>query len=138
MSFFGQSPVGVSTNNQERMVAMKWRGVLLHMTHYDPWWMAQKKKEKRFDRDTMNACLDAAAEAGMSFVVIDIKDEIWRQTCVRRHIFNGFMLLDVPYCLLIKPIQAVVTLNGRIGQLKLVIAYYLASVGYTADCCFHI
>lgn len=56
--------------------ALKWRGFLIHMTHYDPRWNKQKDTEKRYDEATAHAVIDAAADAGFNLLVIDVKDAV--------------------------------------------------------------
>lgn len=55
---------------------MKCRAYLLHLTHYDPGWIKNKGKEKRFHRKTAEACIRAIALAGFNFLIIDIKDAV--------------------------------------------------------------
>lgn len=52
------------------------RGVLLHLTHYDPVWFAAKAKEKPFDLATGLDAIDAMAEAGFNLLVIDCADGV--------------------------------------------------------------
>jgi hypothetical protein len=52
------------------------RGYLLHITHYDPVWIAKKDKEEPFDLDVGLRLIDAMAEAGMNVLMIDPKDGV--------------------------------------------------------------
>ena len=52
------------------------RGYLLHLTHYDPVWCANKEKEKPFDLKVGLELIDAMAEAGLNLLLIDTKDGV--------------------------------------------------------------
>lgn len=55
---------------------LDWRGLLIHMTHYDPVWLKQKETERRYDLSTAHAVIDAMAAAGMNLLVVDVKDAV--------------------------------------------------------------
>ena len=50
------------------------RGFLLHITHYDPVWAANKETEKPFDLHVGLELIDAMAEAGLNLLGIDCAD----------------------------------------------------------------
>jgi hypothetical protein len=52
------------------------RGYLLHITHYDPVWIANKDKEEPFNLGVGLEVIDAMAEAGLNLLVIDTKDGV--------------------------------------------------------------
>ncbi|MCX7933729.1 MAG: hypothetical protein N3A66_00545 [Planctomycetota bacterium] len=52
------------------------RGYLLHITHYDPVWVANKDKEEPFHLETALRLIDAAAETGLNLLFIDPKDGV--------------------------------------------------------------
>jgi hypothetical protein len=52
------------------------RAYLLHITHYDPVWAANKDKEEPFNLDVGLNVIDAMAEARMNLLLIDIADGI--------------------------------------------------------------
>ena len=52
------------------------RGFLLHITHYDPAWNANKDKEEPFNLDVGLQVIDAMAEAGLNLLMIDPKDGV--------------------------------------------------------------
>lgn len=52
------------------------RGYLLHITHYDPIWNANKDNEEPFDLSLGLRLIDAMAEAGLNLLIIDPKDGI--------------------------------------------------------------
>ncbi|HHN46115.1 MAG TPA: hypothetical protein ENN09_01620 [Planctomycetes bacterium] len=52
------------------------RGYLLHVTHYDPVWVANKDKEEPFDLEVGIQVIDAAADAGLNLLLIDPKDAV--------------------------------------------------------------
>ncbi len=56
--------------------ALKWRGLLIHMTHYDPRWVEEKDREKKWDKATGLAVVDAMAEAGMNLLIVDVEDAV--------------------------------------------------------------
>lgn len=55
---------------------MKYRAYLMHLTHYDPSWLKQKKTEKRFDLAVARECIRGVAAAGFNMLIIDIKDAV--------------------------------------------------------------
>ncbi|MBN1517687.1 hypothetical protein JXA32_14080 [Candidatus Sumerlaeota bacterium] len=52
------------------------RGYLLHITHYDPVWNANKDKEEPFNLKLGLELIDAMAEAGLNLLLIDPKDGV--------------------------------------------------------------
>lgn len=52
------------------------RGYLLHITHYDPTWNANKDKEEPFNLEAGLKIIDAMAAAGLNFLLIDPKDGV--------------------------------------------------------------
>ena len=59
---------------------LKWRGLLLHLTHYDPRWWEKKSRERRYDQATAAAVIKAMAEVRMNLLIIDIADAIVYKT----------------------------------------------------------
>ncbi len=55
---------------------LKRRGMLIHLTHYDPRWNKEKETEERFDHATAEAVIDAMADAGMNLLLIDVEDGV--------------------------------------------------------------
>ncbi|MCX7806012.1 MAG: hypothetical protein N3A38_12590 [Planctomycetota bacterium] len=60
--------------------ALKWRGLLIHMTHYDPAWIETKHQEKKWDKATGLAVVDAMAGAGMNMLIVDVEDAVIYRT----------------------------------------------------------
>lgn len=52
------------------------RGYLLHITHYDPVWVANKDKEEPFNLFVGKKVIDAMAHAGLNLLIIDPKDGV--------------------------------------------------------------
>ena len=52
------------------------RGYLLHISHYDPVWNANKDKEEPFNLDVGLQVIEAMAEAKLNLLVIDPKDGV--------------------------------------------------------------
>ena len=52
------------------------RGYLLHISHYDPVWNANKDNEKPFELPVGLEVIDAMADAGLNLLVIDPKDGV--------------------------------------------------------------
>lgn len=52
------------------------RGYLLHITHYDPAWVAVKDKEEPFDLATAKALVNRMADVGLNLLIVDPKDGI--------------------------------------------------------------
>jgi len=52
------------------------RGLLIHVSHYDPVWWTAKTKEKPFDVAVACDVLDAMAAAGMNLLVVDCADGV--------------------------------------------------------------
>jgi hypothetical protein len=55
---------------------LRYRGLLIHFSHYDPNWIQRKAKEERFDLRTGLKVVDAMADVGMNLLVIDIEDGV--------------------------------------------------------------
>ncbi len=55
---------------------LKRRGMLIHLTHYDPRWNREKESEERYDRATAEAVIDAMADAGMNLLLIGVSDGV--------------------------------------------------------------
>jgi hypothetical protein len=55
---------------------IKHRGLLLHLTHYDPKWMLQKATEKRHDQAAALAVIKAMGEHRFNLLLLDIKDAV--------------------------------------------------------------
>ena len=52
------------------------RGLLIHVTHYDPSWCLRKDRETRFDLDAALEIVGAMAEARMNLLVVDCADGV--------------------------------------------------------------
>lgn len=52
------------------------RGYLLHITHYDPAWVAKKASEEPFNLDVGLEAIDAMAEARLNLLLLDAKDGV--------------------------------------------------------------
>ena len=52
------------------------RGYLLHITHYDPRWLANKDTEEPFNLEVGLQIIDAMAAAGLNLLVLDPKDGV--------------------------------------------------------------
>ncbi|NLB55924.1 MAG: hypothetical protein GX811_09205, partial [Lentisphaerae bacterium] len=52
------------------------RGYLLHMTHYDPRWVAEKENEKPFDLKLAIELVKELADNGFNLLMIDPKDAV--------------------------------------------------------------
>ena len=52
------------------------RGFLIHVSHYDPIWFANKDREKPFDVDVALELIDAMAETGLNLLVVDCSDGV--------------------------------------------------------------
>jgi len=52
------------------------RGLLIHVTHYDPIWYKVKEEEKPFDADVAIEVIEAAAEGGLNLLVVDCADGV--------------------------------------------------------------
>ena len=52
------------------------RGVLIHLSHYDPQWFRNKARERPFHLPTGLETVDAMAEAGLNLLVIDCEDGV--------------------------------------------------------------
>lgn len=52
------------------------RAFLIHITHYDPRWVANKQHEIPFDLATGKKVLDEVADAGLNTLIVDPKDGV--------------------------------------------------------------
>lgn len=52
------------------------RGLLIHVTHYDPAWCSRKEAEKPFDPEVAREVVAAAAEGGLNLLVVDCADGV--------------------------------------------------------------
>ncbi len=52
------------------------RGYLLHLTHYDPMWVARKARERRFDLSLALEVVEALAAEGFNLLVVDCADGV--------------------------------------------------------------
>lgn len=52
------------------------RGYLLHLTHYDPRWYANKSREKPIDLNLALEIVDAIARLGFNLLIIDCEDGV--------------------------------------------------------------
>ena len=52
------------------------RGLLIHVTHYDPVWCERKETEKPFDAQVATAVVEAAAEGDLNLLVVDCADGV--------------------------------------------------------------
>ncbi len=58
------------------MNAVKVKGYLMHLTHYDPAWVKLKHLEKRFSLPLALSLVDEIARAGLNTVIIDVEDAV--------------------------------------------------------------
>lgn len=56
------------------------RGLLMHISHYDPSWIPVKEQEKPFDLETGLEIVSAMAKAGMNLLVVDCADGVEYKT----------------------------------------------------------
>jgi len=54
----------------------RYRGYLMHLTHYDPRWTARKKREQPWDVDLALELVEALGEEGFNVLVIDCADAV--------------------------------------------------------------
>ncbi len=66
----------MSSKEKSQKKILPVRGYLLHITHYDPVWIAAKDKEEPFDIEVGMQVIDAMAEAGLNLLMLDVKDGI--------------------------------------------------------------
>jgi len=59
---------------------LKWRGMLIHLTHYDPRWCERKSRERRYDQATAEAIIKAMAAVEMNLLIVDIADAVLYKT----------------------------------------------------------
>jgi hypothetical protein len=55
---------------------LRHRGLLIHLSHYDPGWIRRKPREERFDLRTGLSVVEAMAGLEMNLLVIDIEDGV--------------------------------------------------------------
>lgn len=60
----------------KKKAQLKIKGYMVHITHYDPVWYANKKKEKPFAYDVACDIIDALANEGFNTLMIDIADGV--------------------------------------------------------------
>jgi len=56
--------------------ALAVRGMLIHVSHYDPSWVRKKDREGPFDPDVAVEAVGAMAEVGMNTLIIDCADGV--------------------------------------------------------------
>jgi len=56
--------------------ALKVRGYLLHLSHYDPGWFRRKSREKPFELDLAMELVDAIATIGFNALVVGVSDGV--------------------------------------------------------------
>jgi len=56
--------------------SLRYRGYLLHLTHYDPRWRKNKPDEKSFDNQVAGEILRALADQGFNMLLIGISDGV--------------------------------------------------------------
>jgi len=56
--------------------ALAVRGYLIHLTHYDPWWMKTKSEEKPFDMDLGLEAVDELGRRGFNTLFIGVSDGV--------------------------------------------------------------
>lgn len=61
---------------EESHDALPVRGFLLHLTHYDPRWNANKPDEEAFDAQLAMAVIDEMAVHAMNTLVVDVADAV--------------------------------------------------------------
>ena len=54
---------------------LNWRGMLIHMTHYDPTWNKQKDTERRYHKPTARAVIKKLADCGYNLLLMRIDSE---------------------------------------------------------------
>ena len=57
-------------------MAIRYRGFILHVSHYDPSWMAAKNREKPFDARLAKVVVSEAAKQGFNLLVVDVADGV--------------------------------------------------------------
>lgn len=60
--------------------APRYRGYLLHLTHYDPRWTARKSREAPWDLEVALAVVEALGEEGFNLLVVDCADAVKYQS----------------------------------------------------------
>ena len=66
----------MSERNREEPRVLPIRGYLLHITHYDPEWVAHKEEEEPFNVELGLELIDAMAEVGLNLLLLDPKDGV--------------------------------------------------------------
>jgi len=71
------------------------RGYLLHITHYDPWWLKFKAYESPFNLELGLEIIDEIAKVGLNLLVIDVKDGVMYKTHpeLKRHYSHDIGIL---------------------------------------------
>jgi len=90
------------------------RGYLLHMTHYDPVWWANKKREKPFDFAVAKEILNALADQGFNMLLVSVFDAVCysRHPELKRHYSQPISVLeDLAHLAREKQMQVVPELN---------------------------
>jgi hypothetical protein len=62
------------TDHDQSPQRLSIRGLLLHITHYDPRWWEAKEDEAPFNLEIALELVDAMADAGMNLLVVDCAD----------------------------------------------------------------
>ncbi len=57
-------------------MALKYRGMLIHVTHIDPAWLPRKDSEGPFDLATALELLPVMASHGMNVLIVDVEDGV--------------------------------------------------------------
>jgi len=78
--------------------ALAFRGLLLHVSHYDPAWCRTKRRERPFDPDVGLDVVAAMADAGMNLLIVDCADGV---------AYQGHPELERPYT---APMKSLATL----------------------------
>ena len=55
---------------------VKVKGLLIHVSHYDPMWWRAKQKEKPFDVTVALDLVDAMADVGLNTLIVDVADGV--------------------------------------------------------------
>lgn len=61
---------------KKRTEMIPFRGLLIHLSHYDPVWNKRKSIEKPFDLELGLEIVDAMAKAGLNLLIIDCADGV--------------------------------------------------------------
>jgi hypothetical protein len=60
--------------------ALRVRGYILFLTHYDPWWVKRKPRERPFNLDLALELVDEIAAVGFNTLVINVSDGVIYRT----------------------------------------------------------